>query len=49
MRLPLKCEKCYYKGVKDVDLYEQMLKAGLRFPLSSLHYRLLQYLGLVVT
>ena len=26
-----------------------MLKAGLRFPLSSLHRQLLQYLGLVVT
>ena len=26
-----------------------MLKAGLRFPLSSLHCHLLQYLGLVVT
>ena len=26
-----------------------MLKAGLRFPLSVLHHRLLQYLGLAVT
>ena len=30
-------------------MYEQMLKAGLRFPLSALHCRLLQYLGLSVT
>ena len=49
MRLPLKQEKCYYKGVEDVGVYEQMLKVGLRFPLSALHRRLLQYLGLAVT
>ena len=42
-------EKCYYKGVEGVGVYEQMLKAGLKFPLSSLHCQLLQYLGLVVT
>ena len=47
--LPYKFEKCYYQGVDDVGIYEQMLKAGLRFPLSALHHRLLQYLGLVVT
>ena len=29
-------------------MYEQMLKAGLRFPLSRLHRELLQYLGLSV-
>jgi len=44
MRLPSKQEKCYYKGVEDVSVYEQMLKVGLRFPLSSLHHCLLQYL-----
>ena len=49
MRLPFKREKCYYKGVKDIGMYEQMLKARLRFPLSALHHRLLQYLGLAVT
>ena len=30
-------------------MYEQMLKAGLRFPLSTLHRELLKYLGLSVT
>ena len=30
-------------------MYEQMLKAGLRFPLSTLHRELLNYLGLSVT
>ena len=30
-------------------MYEQMLKAGLRFPLSTLHRELLIYLGLSVT
>ena len=47
--LPYMSEKCYYKGVEGVEVYEQMLKAGLRFPLSSLHRQLLQYLGLAVT
>ena len=49
LRLPEKSEKCYYRGVDGVGIYEQALKAGLRFPLSSLHRRLLQYLGLSVT
>ena len=49
IRLPYKSEKCYYKGVKGVGVYEQMLKAGLRFLLSSLHRRLLQYPGVAVT
>ena len=48
MRLPYKSEKCYYEGLEDIGIYEQMLKAGLRFPLSTLHRRLLQYLGLSV-
>ena len=47
--LPFKSEKCYYRGAEDVGVYEQMLKAGLRFLLSALHRRLLQYLGLAVT
>ena len=49
LHLPYKSEKCYYRGVEGVKVYEQMLKAGLRFPLSSLHCQLLQYLGLAVT
>ena len=47
--LPYKFEKCYYKGVHDVGVYEQMFKVGLRFPLSILHCHLLQYLRLAVT
>ena len=35
-RLPYKSEKCYYDGVEEVGVYEQALKAGLRFPLNSL-------------
>ena len=46
--LPYKLEKCYYEGVEGVGVYEQMLKARLRFPLSSLHHKLLKYLGLSV-
>ena len=49
MRQPFKCEKCYYKGAEDVRVYEQMLKAGLRFPLSAFHCRFLQYLRLAIT
>ena len=48
IRLPYKSEKCYYDGVEGVGVYEQMLKAGLRFPLSSLHRELLKYLGLSI-
>ena len=48
IRLPYKSEKCYYEGVEGVGVYEQMLKAGLRFPLSSFHYELLKYLGLSI-
>ena len=45
IRLPYKSEKCYYEGVDDVRVYIQVLKAGLRFPLNSLHRELLKYLG----
>ena len=48
MRLPYKSKKCYYEGLEDIGIYEQMPKAGLRFPLNTLHRRLLQYLGLSV-
>ena len=49
IRLPYKSEKCYYDGVDDVRVYEQVLKAGLRFPLNSLKRELLQHLGLSVS
>ena len=48
-RLPYKSKKCYYEGVDGVGVYEQVLKAGLRFPLSFLHRELLKYLGLSVS
>ena len=41
IRLPYKLEKCYYDGVDDVGVYEQALKAGLRFPLNTLKRELL--------
>ena len=47
--LPYESEKCYYEGVEGVGVYEQMLKAGIRFSLSTLHKELLKYLGLSVT
>ena len=48
IHLPYKSEKCYYERLKDVRVYEQMLKAGLRFPLSSLYHELLKYLSLSI-
>ena len=48
IRLPYVSEKCYYEGVEGVRVYEQMLKAGLRFPLSTLHRELLKYLSLSI-
>ena len=48
IRLPYTSEKCYFNGVEGVGVYEQMLKAGLRFPLSTLHHELLKCLGLSV-
>ena len=48
IHLPYKSKKCYYEGVEGVGVYEQMLKARLRFPLSSLHRKLLKYLGLSI-
>ena len=49
IRLPYKSEKCYYERVDGVGVYEQVLKAGLRFPLNSPHRELLKYLGLSVS
>ena len=49
IRLPFKSEKYYYDGVEDIGVYEQALKAGLRFPLNTLKRELLQHLGLSVS
>ena len=49
IRLPYKSEKYYYDRVDDVGVYEQALKAALRFPLNSLKRELLQHLGLSVS
>ena len=49
IHLPYKSEKCYYDGVDDVGVYEQVLKVGLRFPLNFLHRELLKYLGLSIS
>ena len=40
---------CYYDEVDDLGVYEQALKAGLRFPLNTLKRELLQHLGLSVS
>ena len=49
IRLPYKSKKCYYDGVDDVRVYEQALKAGIRYPLNTLKRELLQHLGLSVS
>ena len=49
IRLPYKSEKCYYEGIDGVGVYEQVFKAGFRFPLNSLRHELLKYLGLSVS
>ena len=49
IRLTFKFEKCYYRDAEDVEMYEQMFKAGLRLALSAFYHRLLQYLGLAIT
>ena len=49
IHLPFKFKKCYYQGAENVEVYKQMLKAGLRFPLSALHRRLLQFPRLAIT
>ena len=48
IRLPYKLEKCYYNSVEGVGIYKQMLKAGLRYPLNTLHRELLKCFGLSV-
>ena len=48
IHLSYKSEKCYHEGVEGIGVYKQMLKVGLRFPLSFLHRELLKYLGLSV-
>ena len=48
LRLPYKSEKCYYDNIDAIEVYEQMLKPRLIFPLSSLHRQLLQHLGLSI-
>ena len=47
--LPYKSKKYYYDGVDNVGVYEQVLKAGLRFPLNFLKRELPQHLGLSVS
>ena len=49
IRLPYKSEKYYYDGVDNVGVYEQVLKAGLRFPLNFLKREPPQHLSLSVS
>ena len=41
-------EKCYTRGLSDVDFYEATFIGGSRLPLTSLHRRLAAYIGMCV-
>ena len=49
IHLPCKFERCYLGKTVDVGMYNTMLTAGLRFPLTELHHQLANYLGLSVS
>ena len=41
-----KNERCYTRRTADVDMYDAMLAAGLRLPLTTLHHQLADFMGL---
>ena len=41
-----KNERCYTGRTADVDMYDAMLAAGLRLPLTTLHHQLADFMGL---
>lgn len=49
IRLPRKKEKCYTGRTVDVGIYDVVLAAGLRLPLTALHYQLVDFMGLFVS
>ena len=48
-RLPRKEEKCYTGRTTDVSMYDAMLSAGLRLPLTVLHRQLVDFMGIFVS
>ena len=49
IRLPYENKKCYTGRTVDAGMYDAMFAAGLRLPLTALHYQLVNYLGLSVS
>ena len=49
IRLPRKKEKCYIGRTTDVDMYDAVLAARLRLPLTALHRQLVDFMGLSVS
>ena len=47
--LPRKKEKCYTRMTADVDMYDAMLTARLRLPLTALYRQLVDFMGLSVS
>ena len=49
IRLLRKKEKCYIGRTVDVGMYDAMLFAGLRLPLTALHRQLIDFMGISVS
>ena len=49
IHLPRKKEKCYTGRIADVGMYDAMLSAGLRLPLTALHRQLVDFMGISVS
>ena len=49
IRLPKKKEKCYTERTVDVSMYDAMLSAELRLPLTALHRQLVNFMGISVS
>ena len=49
IRLLGKFEKCYLGKIEDVGMYNAMFVAGLRLPLTALHHKLANFLGLSIS
>ena len=47
--LPRKFERCYSRKMTDIGMHDAMFIAGLRLPLTELHHKLANYLGLFVS
>ena len=47
--LPRKKEKCYTGRTADVGMYDVVLAAGLRLPLTTLYHQLVNFMGLSVS